>query len=75
MLLLLLAAVAVNFDTVDQAFINTATKTVAISAAIIVYTVAAMVFVPQTATQQVRGSCRSLMCCCSMCRAPTALES
>eukprot|EP00882_Tetradesmus_deserticola_P006248 GHRQ01006576.1.p1 GENE.GHRQ01006576.1~~GHRQ01006576.1.p1 ORF type:complete len:425 (+),score=171.70 GHRQ01006576.1:372-1646(+) len=45
--------VAVNFDTVQQAFVNTATKTVAISAAILVYSVAAIVLFPQTATQQV----------------------
>jgi ABC-type uncharacterized transport system permease subunit len=55
LLLLLLLPVAVNFNTVDQAFANTATKTVAISAAILIYTVAAMVLLPLTATQQVHA--------------------
>lgn len=46
-------SVATGFNTVEQALTNTLVKTVAISGAIVVYTLVALVLFPLTATQQV----------------------
>eukprot|EP00775_Hariotina_reticulata_P010463 gene10463-10621_t len=45
--------VATNFSSVQQALIMTLVKTIAISGAIILYTIVSMLFFPLTATQQV----------------------